>query len=143
MNAIQEAPKTQTSDVREFIFPRGIAGFAHASRFAFIYAGKGNMLCLQSLEQPEASFILTPWDETRLGEPPKLSAEQRECLKVRQDNKVRWMLVLNPFADKEWVTANLKAPIAIVEEQQTGLQCIRNQSDLELRFKWMKQPSAD
>ncbi len=132
----------KAAEVREFLFPRGLAGFAEAFRFAFIYEGQGNMLCLQSLDQPEASFILTPWDTSRLGQPPQLSSEQRDCLKISANEEVRWMVVLNPFADKDWVTANLKAPIAINESNQTGLQCIRNQNDLELRFHWMKQPTV-
>ncbi len=135
-------PTAQPSTIREFSFPRGLAGFPDASRFAFIYEGKGNMLCMQSLEYEEASFIVTPWDTSRLGEPPALSKEQRTCLKLDEDNHILWMLVLNPFADKTWVTANLKAPIAINEKQLMGLQCIRNDADLELRYPWMKQPTV-
>jgi len=131
----------QTTPVREFAFPRGLAGFPDASRFAFIYEGKGSMLCMQSLEHEEASFILTPWDNNRLGQPPALSKEQRVCLKLTEADHVMWMLVLNPFADKTWVTANLKAPIAINESKLMGLQCIRNDTDLELRHPWMKQPN--
>lgn len=147
MNSNKEAkPLSETTDkqadVREFIFPRGLAGFADAFRFAFIYEGKGNMVCLQSLDHPEASFILTSWDTSRLGQPPQLTAEQRDCLRISANEEVRWMIVLNPFADKNWVTANLKAPIAISESTQTGLQCIRNQNNLELRFHWVKQPAA-
>ena len=137
MLAMQE----QTSNsLREFSFPRGIAGFPGAKRFAFIYEGKGNMLCLQSIDQAEASFILTPWDDKKLGAPPQLSHEQRDCLQVANEEGIHWFLVLNPFADKAWVTANLKAPIAISEPEQTGLQCVRNQTNLELRFPWMRQP---
>ena len=51
-----------------------------------------------------------------------------------------WMLVLNPFADKQWVTANLKAPIALNQEQRIGLQHIRHENQLDLRYPWMRQP---
>ncbi len=131
---------TSNNHVREFTFPRGIAGFPGATRFAFIYEGKGNLLCLQSIDQPEAAFILAPWDTTRLGQVPTLSTEQYECLNITNAQGLRWFVVLNPFADKTWVTANLKAPIVICESEQTGLQYIRNQPQLHLRFKWMKQP---
>lgn len=137
----QVEAESHEKDLREFIFPRGIAGFPDASHFAFIYEGKGKMLCMQSIDQPEASFILTPWDSKRLGEPPMLTKEQRTCLKTSANEEVLWMLVLNPFADKNWVTANLKAPIAISENTQTGVQCILNNADLELRYQWMPQPS--
>jgi len=142
MNATNMKPEPETAPLREFIFSRGIAGFPEASHFAFIYQGTGHLLCLQSLDQPEASFILTPWDQTRLGQPPELSKEQRKCLKVSPQEEILWMIVLNPFADKTWVTANLKAPIAISEEKQTGLQCILNDHTLELRHHWMLQPNS-
>jgi len=141
MLATVEQPHAQENQLREFTFPRGIAGFSGATRFAFIYEGQGNLLCLQSIDQPEASFILTPWDTLRLGQPPQLSKEQLECLNQEGTQDIRWFVVLNPFADKQWVTANLKAPIVICEPEQTGLQCIRNQKQLELRYKWMKQPT--
>lgn len=131
---------TQSKTLREFIFCRGLAGFPKAHRFAFIYEGHGNLLCLQSLDSPEASFILTPWDEARLGETPDLSEEQLSCLKAREADEIMWMAVLNPFADPQWVTANQRAPIAICEAQQTGLQCIRSDKHLQLRFPWIKQP---
>ncbi|HIP06591.1 MAG TPA: flagellar assembly protein FliW [Mariprofundaceae bacterium] len=141
MLAAQEQPQNLENKLREFTFPRGIAGFSGATRFAFIYEGQGDMLCLQSIDQPEASFILTPWDASRLGQAPQLSKEQLECLSMSETQDIRWFVVLNPFADKTWVTANLKAPIAINEAEQTGLQYIRNQKQLELRYKWMKQPT--
>jgi len=51
------------------------------------------------------------------------------------------MLVLNPFADKEWVTANLKAPVALNSQSRLGLQCIRQEADLDIRYLWMPQPT--
>jgi len=140
MLAMKEKAENNSNPLREFVFPRGIAGFPNATRFAFIYEGKGEMLCLQSINQAEACFILTPWDTNKLGEPPQLSHEQKTCLNIANDEGLLWFIVLNPFADKTWVTANLKAPIAISETEQTGLQCIRNQADLDIRFPWMKQP---
>ena len=128
-------------DDLEFHFPQGIAGFPNASKFGFIYEGQGHMVCMQSIDQPEASFILTPWDRERLGDAPQLTNEQRTCLKISEHDEVLWMIVLNPFADKEWVTANLRAPIAISQKNRTGVQCILSYPDIELRYKWMKQPN--
>lgn len=124
----------------EFLFPQGIAGFPDATRYGFIYEGKGNMVCMQSIDCPEAAFILTPWDESRLGEAPGLSKEQCKSLEVEKSSDVMWMLVLNPFIDQEWVTANLKAPIALSESTHKGFQLIRPEPDHEIRFHWMPQP---
>ncbi|OIQ00637.1 MAG: flagellar assembly protein FliW [Zetaproteobacteria bacterium CG2_30_46_52] len=143
MQVVEKTQVTPEKDtVLAFDFPQGIAGFSGAKSFAFIYAGSGDLLCLQSIDMPEASFILTPWNESRLGATPKLSSEQQGLLQADADSEIIWFLVLNPFADKDWVTANLRAPIAICESQQTGLQCIASDTSLELRYRWMAQPKA-
>jgi len=123
-----------------FHFPQGLAGFSDAREYGFIYEGQGDIMCLQSIDQPEAAFLITPWNEKRLGPVPALSSDLCACLKVESAEDVMWMLVLNPFADKEWVTANLKAPIALNSDSKIGLQCIRQDADLDLRYPWMQQP---
>jgi len=123
-----------------FYFPQGIAGFQDAHRFGLIYEGTGNIACLQSIDRPEAAFLLTPWDSQRLGPTPTLNHEQMQCIDAGDDNQLLWMLVLNPFADKQWVTANLKAPIVINTTERSALQHIRQEPQLSLRYHWMKQP---
>ncbi|WP_231368625.1 flagellar assembly protein FliW [Mariprofundus ferrooxydans] len=124
-----------------FYFPQGMIGFSDAHEYGLIYEGVGKIACLQSIDHPEAAFLLTPWDEPRLGPPPELNREQIQCIDAEDAENVLWMLVLNPFADKQWVTANLKAPVAVNTEKRIGLQCIRSEPELELRFHWMPQPA--
>lgn len=131
--------KPETNEA--FYFPQGLAGFSDAHEFGFIYEGHGDIVCLQSIDRPEAAFLLTQWDKERLGPAPKLPNEQCSCINIEDQNQIMWMLVLNPFADKQWVTANLRAPIALNLEARMGLQCIRADSELEIRYRWMKQPS--
>jgi len=141
----QVMEKNEVTEQHEFIFPQGLAGFGDAHRFGFIYEGKGDMICMQSLDSPEAAFILTPWDEQRLGSVPELSAEQKDCLHLTNDEQsdsIMWMLVLNPFVDQAWITANMRAPIALHASAGRGIQCIRHDTSLELRYRWMPQTSA-
>lgn len=128
------------ADNRAIHFPQGIAGFSDAHDFGLIYEGVGDIACLQSIDQPEAAFLLTPWNEGRLGPRPVLNQEQCQCIDADTSTDVAWMLVLNPFADNQWVTANLKAPIAINMEKRIALQCIRPEPELPLRYHWMRQP---
>ena len=123
-----------------FHFPQGLAGFSDAHNYGFIYEGHGDIICLQSIDQPEAAFVITPWDEERLGAPPKLSPDQCACLKADDPASLSWMLVLNPFADKEWVTANLRAPIVINGDSRIGLQCIQQDPETSVRYQWMRHP---
>jgi len=131
-----------------YLFPQGLAGFGSAHEFAFIYEGVGDLVCMQSIDQMEASFILTPWDENRLGKPPHVSQEQLSCLdmtqaELEQAHDIMWMLVLNPFADHIWVTANIRAPILLNTATRRGIQCIQQDNQLPLRYHWMKHPSPD
>lgn len=142
----QVMKENEIVEQHEFIFPQGLAGFGDAHRFGFIYEGKGDMICMQSLDSPEAAFILTPWDEQRLGAAPELNAEQKDCLHLTNDGEqgdsIMWMLVLNPFADQAWITANMRAPIALHANEGRGIQCIRHDASLELRYRWMPQANA-
>ena len=141
MAQVKVKMSSQSEQVAEaFLFPQGIAGFPDAKRFAFIYEGRGSMVCMQCIDTPEAAFILTPWDEERLGKTPTLSQEQQRCLELTSDSEMVWMVVLNPFADPEWVTANLKAPVAIAQSTRRGFQLIRPEPQYDLRFRWMPQP---
>ena len=139
--ATKTVMKPETISNEAFNFPQGLAGFGEAHEFGFIYEGYGDIVCLQSLDSPEAAFLITPWDEERLGPVPKLPNEQCSCINTQAQNQIMWMLVLNPFSDKQWVTANLRAPIALNMVARLGLQFIRADSELEVRYRWMKQPS--
>jgi len=133
--------KPESDSEQAFYFPQGLAGFSDAHEFGFVYEGHGDITCLQSIDRPEAAFLITPWDEKRLGPAPELPKEMCNCIHIEDQAQIMWMLVLNPFADKEWVTANLRAPIALNVEARKGVQCICQDTELELRYRWMRQPS--
>jgi len=137
----EAAPGPGAQPGKAFYFPQGMAGFSDAREFGFIYQGHGDIVCIQSIDHPEAAFLVTPWDTQRLGPIPTLSADQCKCIQAASQEQIMWMLVLNPFADQQWVTANLKAPVALNPEARMGLQCIRQEADLDIRFHWLPQPS--
>ncbi len=133
-------PNPTRENESPFIFPRGLAGFPDAHAFGFIYEGRGDIVCLQSVDRPEVALLLAAWDPKRLGPEPELGPEERELLGVGADDELVWLVVLNPFASTEWVTANLKAPIVVSPETRRGLQLIRADEMLPLRYPWMRQP---
>jgi len=124
-----------------FYFPQGMAGFSQAREYGFIYQGHGDIVCIQSIDHPEAAFLITPWDTQRLGSTPTLPADLCECIHISNQQQIMWMLVLNPFADQQWVTANLKAPVALNPETHMGLQCIRHEANLDIRYHWLRHPN--
>ncbi|MDQ6957861.1 MAG: flagellar assembly protein FliW [Mariprofundaceae bacterium] len=140
MNKALKQTERHEEEAPPFNFPQGMAGFPEAKNFSFIYNGHGDIACMQSMDHPEASLLITPWDESRLGASPSLTQEQVSCLKLALDQRPLWMLVLNPFADSTWVTANVRAPVAINMDARIGIQCIQRDPNLELRYHWIPQP---
>jgi len=128
----------ESAEQGSYAFPQGLAGFPDDQHFAMIYPGQGDYICLQSMDNLDAAFVLTPWDQQRLGLPPCLSPDEIRLLKLGPGDVPIWMLVLNPFVDSEWVTANLRAPIVINEDARIALQSIRMEEN-EIRFPWVKQ----
>jgi flagellar assembly factor FliW len=131
----------EIDEVKPQRFPHGMVGFPEAKEYVVINSGGGDIVCFQSTEQLEASFLMTPWDEARLGPVPSLTPDQKAALEYSDTHNVLWLLVLNPFADREWVLANLQAPVALNQDAGLGMQCIQADSRLELRYHWMPQPS--
>ena len=131
----------EIEEAKPLHFPHGMIGFPAATKYVVLNSGGGDIVCFQSTEQTEASFLMTPWDEKRLGTPPILTPDQKAVLEYTNDHNILWMLVLNPFADREWVLANLQAPVALNQDTGLGMQCIQANPKLELRFHWMPQPS--
>ncbi|ATX82954.1 flagellar assembly factor FliW [Mariprofundus ferrinatatus] len=130
----------EIDDAKTLCFPNGMVGFPEAKKYVVLNSGRGDIVCFQSTEQTEASFLMTPWDEDRLGPTPSLSPDQKAALKYSDKHNILWLLVLNPFADKDWVLANLKAPVALNQNTGFGMQCIQANTNLELRHQWMPQP---
>jgi len=141
MNKALKQSQQHEEESIPFNFPQGMAGFSEAKNFGFIYNGHGDIACMQSVDHPEAAFLITPWNEKRLGDTPSLTQEQTSCLNLASDQPPLWMLVLNPFADSAWVTANLRAPVAINMDARIGIQCIQADPNLDLRYHWMPQPN--
>ncbi len=129
----------EIKDSRQLRFEHGMIGFPEAKNYVVLKSGKGNIACFQSVEQPEAAFLMTPWDEQRLGSSPTLTEEQKACLQYTEAQNIFWLLVLNPFSDAEWVFANLSAPVAINMEMELGMQCIQVEALTNFHYRWMPQ----
>ncbi len=133
--AIVEIEQAET-----FHFPQGMVGFPDANNYVILNSGHGDIVCLQATNRAEAAFLVTPWDEKRLGKQPELTPEQLACLQSPDGNNILWLLVLNPFTDPKWVLANLRAPVAINPDTSLGMQCIQVNPQLDVHFHWMQQP---
>jgi flagellar assembly factor FliW len=131
----------EMDEAKSLRFPHGMVGFPESKKYIVLNSGAGDIVCFQSTEQLEATFLMTPWDEARLGPAPSLTPDQKAALEYSEADNILWLLVLNPFADQEWVLANLQAPVALNQKTGLGMQCIQADSRLELRYHWMPQPT--
>ena len=123
-----------------FHFPQGLVGFPGANDYVMLNSGHGDIVCMQATEQAEAAFLVSPWDVNRLGKQPELTSDQKKCLQCRNETRLLWLLVLNPFSDPAWVLANMRAPVAINLDASLGMQCVQANPELDLHFHWMCQP---
>jgi len=142
INALKSSLSTKEEEDHTLYFPQGMAGFEDAHDFGFADSVEGGIACLRSVERPEAKFLVAMWDEATLGACPELTRDQRQCLMLSESEQPLWLLVLNAFADPEWILANMRAPVAINADKGRGMQCIRPEPGLQLRHRWI-QKSVD
>jgi len=133
----------EIDEAKQLCFPHGMVGFPEAKKYVVMNSGGGDIVCFQSTEQVEASFLMTTWNEADLGPAPSLTPDQKAALEFSDTHNILWLLVLNPFADQEWVLANMQAPVALNQDTGLGMQCIQADPRLELRYHWMPQPSRE
>ena len=131
----------EVEDAETFHFPQGMVGFPNANDYVMLNSGHGDIVCMQATNRAEAAFLVTPWDQQRLGKKPELTPDQQKCLQCPDGGNILWLLVLNPFTDPEWVSANVRAPVAINLDTLLGMQCVQVNPQLDLHFHWMPQPA--
>lgn len=119
-------------------FPNGIIGFGQYKDFALLYPGKGEVACLQAIEEPNLSLLVSEWDERRLGEKPELHGEQFP----KAEEEVVWLLVLNPSGSPDWITANAKAPILVGVESRMGRQIVLESNSYSIKAPWIRKKKA-
>ncbi len=122
-----------------FVFPEGIAGFPHAHAFVLARIPDIPLALLQAEDAPEAALLVSFWDPARLGPVPKLSARLAQKLGGAKPQELRWLLVLNPFADPAWLCANLRAPIAVCARTRRGAQVLLADETRFLRTPWIRK----
>lgn len=110
-------------DGREIVFPRGLIGFADATRYVLIEPrGRGTVAWLQSLEVPGLAFPVV--DGAHIGadypRPPAAELAQEAGLSA-QDLA---LLVVVAARRGEGLIANLLAPIVVDLESRTGAQVV-------------------
>lgn len=115
----------QTDEVPTIVFPDGIPGFPGAHHFALTdLTEDGTFQTLQSIEDPDLSFVVSvPWlffpDYS-----PQLSEEDRHDLGIEQPEDATVFCSVNVPEDEERLYLNLLGPFVVNTRTRIGRQVV-------------------
>ena len=118
--------------------PGGLFGFEKYTKFLTIPFNESNdsMISLQSLDNPELSFILMNPFQLYNDYSPILSAEDLGFFKGTKEEDLSYYVIAvlkDTLADS---TINLKAPLVLNAMTRTGIQVILDQEEYKFRHKF-------
>ena len=116
-------------------FPEGIFAFEEEKEFVLLpFSGSdGTLLCLQSVATPQLAFVVMNPFALHLEYAPVLQPEELEGLGVKDSRELCYYVlcvVKNPVSTS---TGNMKCPVAINDETQTGAQVILDTDEYGMR----------
>lgn len=116
-------------------FPEGIFAFEEEKEFVLLpFSGSdGTLLCLQSVATPQLAFVVMNPFTLHLEYAPVLQPEELEGLGVKDSRELCYYVlcvVKNPVSTS---TVNMKCPVAINDETQTGAQVILDTDEYGMR----------
>jgi flagellar assembly factor FliW len=106
-------------------FPQGLVGMPQLRRFALI-DGRGPFRWMQSLDDPDATFVVIDSDEV-VSDYEIHPATEELRLVMEPDEPVALcalLVVTVPRDEPERITANLMAPLLVNPERRLGVQAV-------------------
>jgi flagellar assembly factor FliW len=106
-------------------FPQGLVGMPQLKRFALL-AGSGPFQWLQSLDDPEATFVVIDSDEVvSTYEIHPTEDDVRVVMGTEEPAPLCALLIVTiPREEPDRITANLMAPLIINTERRVGVQAV-------------------
>jgi flagellar assembly factor FliW len=105
-------------------FPHGLVGMSELTRFALL-EGSGPLQWLQSLDDPDATFVVMPMDQVVDG---AIDPSGNDLKRVGADGDLSALLILVlvtvPQESPGEPTVNLMAPLLIHPDTRFGVQAI-------------------
>jgi flagellar assembly factor FliW len=117
--------------------PRGLMGFSHLHDFALAGLPEerfGNFKLLQSLEAPEVSFIVVPYQPGDGLIAPEDIAEAFQALGIGSaDGAVLLVVSIRKSSDKATVSVNLRAPLVVDLKGRSAWQFVLSNQEYSVR----------
>lgn len=115
----------EISEKQQVQFPKGLLGFADFTEFAIIDSAQPPFFHLQSLQDPELSFIILSPDVFRPDFTLDIGPEELEDLQWDEDEELLVMAIVTIPRDGKPMTANLQGPLVMNRNKRIGKQVIQ------------------
>ncbi len=125
------------------IFPDGIFGFPHLTRYLLLRMKESDdsILLMLSVEESHVVFVLINPFFLYPDYAPQLASEELACLKVADSEELSYYAICVVQSDYLENTVNLKCPLVINPITRHGMQVILKSSQYEYRHKLRSFPS--
>lgn len=141
-----------TYEPEDLIYLRkGLFGFEAYQEYLLIHFGDSSsmFMCMQSVENPELSFILADPFTLNPNYSPVISREYTDLPELGEDSKVIYYSICVLKSPLERSTLNLKAPLIINTDTRRGCQVMTENKEYSLRHPFSEfhlkggKPHAD
>jgi flagellar assembly factor FliW len=114
-------------------FPEGIFGFPEHRRFALLQAAQGELYWLQSVDDPDLTFLLADPFHYFPGYALDLPPDDAFVIQVTNLSDVVILAIVTLGRGGESATANLQGPVAINPRTHLGRQLVINGPGADVR----------
>jgi len=117
--------KLEINEKQQVHFPKGLLGFDEYTDFAIIDSAQPPFFHLQSLQDPELSFIILSPDIFRPDFTLDIGSEELEDLLWEEEEELLVMAIVTIPRDGKPMTANLQGPLVMNRNKRIGKQVIQ------------------
>ncbi len=130
----QRFGKIEIEDENTITFPKGILGFPHIKRYAFIREEENDVfLWLQGIED-DVAFILTNPLFFKPDYKIEIPAEEIEELETKEVEDIDIYVIVTIPPDPKFTSINLQGPILINPHKNLGKQIVLVNGDYPLKY---------
>jgi flagellar assembly factor FliW len=123
-------------------FPKGLLGFEEYTHWALLDSKQAPFYWLQSLDDPQLSFVILPPSFFRPDFQLELSDTDREALENPGDGDLLTFAIVTIPADHTRMSANLQGPVVVNKKKRVARQTIQASQAWKVRHFIMDELAA-
>lgn len=134
--------KVEIHEKQQVNFPKGLLGFSEFTLYAIIDSSQPPFYHLQSLEDPNLSFIILSPDVFRPDFTLDIDPQELDDLEWEENEELLVMAIVTIPRDGKPMTANLQGPLVMNRNKRIGKQVIQASSKWLTRHDILEEMSA-